>query len=88
MRVPRLRKAPNPRGLGLDTGGLFALDNPVSFGRQKNLVRRAVRPDHRFVRDIRRRGADKASLLDLKGQHHQPPLLNRVVAAVLGWFKK
>jgi len=37
----------------------------MSFGRQKNLVRRAYRPDSRSLRDARRRGVGKASLLDV-----------------------
>jgi hypothetical protein len=69
----------------LDTDGGFALDTSMSFGRQKNLVRRAVRPDGRFTRDIRRRGNEKASLLDLQGPQPKP-LLHRVIAAVARWF--
>jgi hypothetical protein len=40
----------------------------VSFGRQKNLVRRPVRPDGRFTRDIRRRSVGKTTLLDVGSQ--------------------
>ncbi len=40
----------------------------MSFGRQKNLVRRPVRPDGRFTRDIRRRSVGKATLLDIGSQ--------------------
>jgi hypothetical protein len=40
----------------------------VSFGRQKNLVRRPVRPDGRFTRDIRRRSVGKNILLDVGSQ--------------------
>jgi len=57
----------------------------VSFGRQKNLVRRPVRPDGRFTRDIRRRAVGKNSLLDV--QSAKPPLglrIAKLVARILG----
>ena len=53
------------------------------FGRQNNLARRAVRPDGRFTRDIRRRNADRASLLDV--HMSGPPrrsLLGRLASTV------
>jgi len=37
----------------------------VSFGRQKNLVRRPVRPDGRVNRDLRRRSIGNNILLDV-----------------------
>jgi hypothetical protein len=40
----------------------------VQFGRQQNLVRRAVRPHGREVRQLRRRGVGKATLLDVQSQ--------------------
>jgi hypothetical protein len=39
---------------------------PVSFGRQKNLARRAVRPDGRFVRENRRKRVGRTTMLDLQ----------------------
>jgi len=57
----------------------------VSFGRQKNLVRRPLRPDGRFTRDIRRRSVKKNTLLDV--QSAQPSLslrIARVIARLLG----
>lgn len=43
------------------------------------MVRRAVRPDGRSLRDVRRRGAGKASLLDIvsPGAPLPPSLLAR-----------
>jgi hypothetical protein len=58
----------------------------VSFGRQKNLVRRPVRPDGRFTRDIRRRAVGKNSLLDV--QSAKPPLSVRLAKMVAKLFKK
>ncbi len=58
------------------------------FGRQNNLTRRAVRPDGRFTRDIRRRNAGKASLLDFTtgGPPPRASLPARVMNAVLRLF--
>jgi hypothetical protein len=51
------------------------------FGRQNNLTRRAVRPDGRFTRDLRRRRAGRATLLDFTtGAPPRPSLLGRIVA--------
>lgn len=36
----------------------------MSFGRQKNMVRRASRPDESFHRDRRRRTVDRAGMLE------------------------
>jgi hypothetical protein len=58
----------------------------VIFGRQKNLVRRPVRPDGRFTRDIRRRGVGRASLLDLPTA--RKPLLVRIVGGIVGVFRR
>ncbi len=55
------------------------------FGRQKNLVRRPVRPDGRFTRDIRRRSVGKASLLEVGSA--KPTLsmkLTKMIAKLLG----
>ncbi len=57
----------------------------MSFGRQKNMVRRAVRPDGRFTRDIRRRAVGKNTLLDV--QSARTPLslkIARMIARVFG----
>ncbi len=57
----------------------------MNFGRQNNLHRRAVRPDGRFTREVRRRGATRATLLDVaNGTPARPPsLLARLVARLL-----
>ncbi len=53
------------------------------FGRQNNLTRRAVRPDGRFTREIRRRGVTRATLLDVaNGVPPRPTLAGRLAAAV------
>lgn len=55
----------------------------MSFGRQKNLSRRAVRPDAGLVRDLRRGGrGGKASLLELGTGPRPPSLPARVFAAI------
>ena len=56
----------------------------MNFGRQNNLTRRAVRPDGRVTRDMRRRRAGReATLLDVvKSGPPRPGLLGRVAAAV------
>jgi hypothetical protein len=36
----------------------------MSFGRQKNMVRRAARPDESFYRDRRLGRVDRAAMLD------------------------
>ena len=56
----------------------------MNFGRQNNLARRAVRPDGRFTRDLRRRNAGRdATLLDIvSAGPRQPGPLQRLVAAV------
>jgi hypothetical protein len=57
----------------------------VSFGRQKNLVRRAVRPDSRVNRDLRRRGVGKNTLLDLKSAKPSLSLrLAKMIARLFG----
>jgi len=53
----------------------------MSFGRQKNLVRRPVRPDGRFARDIRRRAVGKNSLLDVQ---QGKPSLSMKLAKMIG----
>jgi hypothetical protein len=59
------------------------------FGRQNNLTRRAVRPDGRMTRDLRRRGAGRATLLDLTTGHAPPPsLLGRLAATVRRLFRR
>jgi hypothetical protein len=60
-------------------------EQSVLFGRQKNLVRRPVRPDGRFTRDIRRRSVGKASLLEVGSA--KPTLsmkLTKMIAKLLG----
>ncbi len=52
------------------------------FGRQQNLARRAVRPDGRVVRDLRRRSLGKASLLDLRDAKKRPPLVLRLFRGI------
>ena len=57
----------------------------MSFGRQKNLVRRPVRPDGRVNRDLRRRGVRQNTLLDV--QSAKPSLslrLAKMIAKLLG----
>jgi hypothetical protein len=56
----------------------------MSFGRQKNMVRRAVRPDGRSLRDVRRRGVGKASILDASSR--SPSLMSRIAAAIARMF--
>jgi hypothetical protein len=59
------------------------------FGRQNNLTRRAVRPDGQFTRQIRRRNAGKATLLELTAGGGPPPrtsLPGRLVNAILRLF--
>lgn len=53
----------------------------MSFGRQKNMVRRAVRPDGRFTRDIRRRAVRKNTLLDVESTR---PSLSLKIARMIG----
>ena len=61
----------------------------MSFGRQKNLVRRAVRPDGRSLRDTRRRGVGKASLLDaISGGPRPPSLMARMFSAIARLFRR
>jgi hypothetical protein len=52
----------------------------MSFGRQKNMVRRAVRPDGRSLRDARRRSVGKASMLDVMQGVAPPPSLGARIA--------
>jgi hypothetical protein len=56
----------------------------VIFGRQKNLVRRPVRPDGRFTREIRRRNAGRASLLDVQSSAPRKPFLIRIIEKLIG----
>jgi hypothetical protein len=58
----------------------------VSFGRQKNLVRRPVRPDGRVNRELRRRAVGKTSLLD--AQTARPSFSVRLAKIVAKLFKK
>ena len=59
------------------------------FGRQNNLTRRAVRPDGRFTRDVRRRNADRATLLDIvSAGPRRPSWLGRVATAVRRLIKR
>jgi hypothetical protein len=67
----------------LATDSFHRRSKGMSFGRQKNLVRRAVRPDGRSLRDVRRRGQGRASLLDaIHGGPRPPSLAARVAAAI------
>ena len=55
----------------------------MTFGRQKNVSRRPVRPDAGLVRDLRRgHGRGKASLLELPTGPRPPSLAARMAAAV------
>jgi hypothetical protein len=64
----------------------FHIGQNVSFGRQKNLVRRPVRPDGRFTRDIRRRSVGKATLLDVGSA--KPSLSLRIAKMIAKLFGK
>jgi hypothetical protein len=50
----------------------------VSFGRQKNMLRRASRPDESFHRDQRRKRLDRSAMLE-SGTRRRKPLLARMV---------
>jgi hypothetical protein len=64
---------------------MFHRGKTVSFGRQKNLVRRPVRPDGRFTRDIRRRAVGKATLLDVGSAKPSLSLrIAKMIARLLG----
>jgi hypothetical protein len=67
----------------LDINRIDSFHSGMLFGRQQNLARRAVRPDGRVVRDLRRRSLGKASLLDLHDQTKRPPLMLRLVRGVI-----
>jgi hypothetical protein len=41
----------------------------MSFGRQKNMVRRAARPDESFYRDRRLSRVDRAAMLGRSSRH-------------------
>jgi hypothetical protein len=58
----------------------------MSFGRQKNLVRRPVRPDGRFTRDIRRRAVGKNTLLDV--QSAKPSLSLKIAKLIARLFRR
>lgn len=53
----------------------------MSFGRQKNMIRRASRPDESFHRNRRRRAVDRTAMLDPSSR--KPSLLVQVLR-VLG----
>jgi len=52
----------------------------MSFGRQKNMVRRTSRPDESFHRNRRRRAVDRAAMLDPSS--HKPSLLMQILRAL------
>jgi hypothetical protein len=56
----------------------------MSFGRQKNMLRRASRPDESFHRNRRRRGVDRAVMLE--GGSRQSIVLQ--ILRLLGLKKK
>jgi hypothetical protein len=58
----------------------------MSFGRQKNLVRRPVRPDGRVNRDLRRRSVGKNTLLDV--QSAQPSMSLKIAKMIAKLFGK
>ncbi len=61
----------------------------MTFGRQNNLSRRAVRPDGRTLRDTRRRGVGKASLLDvLSGEPAPASGFSRFIAAIVRFVRR
>ena len=53
----------------------------ATFGRSKNVVRRAVRPDRNFLRDKRRGGLAQFTLLS-GGAPAKRGLFRRVLAAI------
>ena len=55
----------------------------MSFGRQPNMIRRAARPDETFHRDRRRKGLDRAGMLEAKTRRRSQSLLARIIAAFL-----
>jgi hypothetical protein len=49
----------------------------MSFGRQRNMVRRASRPDESFHRNRRRKAVDRLAML--QGAPRCPSLLSRLL---------
>ncbi len=52
----------------------------MSFGRQKNMIRRASRPDESFHRNRRRRAVDRTAMLDPSSR--KPSLLAQILRAL------
>ena len=53
----------------------------MSFGRQRNMVRRASRPDESFHRNRRRKAVDRLAML-VGGRPHRPSLLSRLLKLI------
>jgi hypothetical protein len=58
----------------------------MSFGRQKNMVRRAARPDESFYRDRRLNRVYRAAMLD--GRSHRKSLFGRAVHALVRFLSR
>ena len=54
------------------------------FGRQRNMVRRKYRPHETYHRDMRRKGLDRAAMLESKTRKKQRPLFERILNAIFG----
>ncbi len=55
----------------------------MSFGRQRNMVRRTFRPNESVHRDLRRKNIDRAGMLEAsKGVRRKKPLLVRILGAI------
>ena len=53
------------------------------FGRQSNMVRRTYRANERFLRDKRRQGLDRTTMLEVsKGVRKKRSWISRLIAAV------
>ncbi|HZL35414.1 MAG TPA: hypothetical protein VFC78_08900 [Tepidisphaeraceae bacterium] len=51
----------------------------MSFGPQRNMVRRSHRADESFHREQRRKGLDRAAMLEAGTRRPRQPLLARMV---------
>ena len=58
------------------------------FGRQNNLTRRAFRPDQQTVRQLRRQGMGKASLLDVQMGGRPESLGDRLRRTLRRWLRR
>jgi hypothetical protein len=59
------------------------------FGRQRNMVRRTFRPNENHHRDMRRKGIDRAGMLEAsKGTvRRKRPLIIRMVGTIIAIFR-